>query len=77
MKRFAEDTKEYSKESEWWEDIPLVRERIGNSKVISKTCEKFLTSEERNAIRLRKEEKKRKKKERSGKRSVDSGSSSR
>lgn len=26
MKRFAEDTKEYSKERYWWEDIPIIRE---------------------------------------------------
>ncbi|KAI1726903.1 leukocyte receptor cluster member 1 [Ditylenchus destructor] len=28
MKRFAEDTKEYSKEKYWWENIPLVRETV-------------------------------------------------
>ncbi|KAL3074846.1 hypothetical protein niasHS_014291 [Heterodera schachtii] len=28
MKRFAEDTKEYAKESEWWQGIPLVREKV-------------------------------------------------
>jgi hypothetical protein len=28
MKRFAEDTKEYSKEKEWWHNIPLRRESV-------------------------------------------------
>lgn len=28
MKRFAEDTKEYSKEKNWWENIPLLRKSI-------------------------------------------------
>ncbi|KAL7071849.1 hypothetical protein ACQ4LE_008405 [Meloidogyne hapla] len=55
MKRFAEDTKEYSKESEWWEGIPLVREHAKKPKVVeSKTSTKFLTSEERKAIKLKK-----------------------
>lgn len=28
MKRFAEDTKEYAKEKNWWENIPMIRKSI-------------------------------------------------
>lgn len=33
MKRFAEDTKEYSKEKNWWETIPLKREEINKNPI--------------------------------------------
>lgn len=39
MKRFAEDTKEYSKEKYWWENIPLVRENVVELKPPSKQAE--------------------------------------
>uniref|UniRef100_A0A915CWF5 CBF1-interacting co-repressor CIR N-terminal domain-containing protein n=1 Tax=Ditylenchus dipsaci TaxID=166011 RepID=A0A915CWF5_9BILA len=32
MKRFAEDTKEFSKEKYWWENIPIVREPLAGKK---------------------------------------------
>lgn len=35
MKRFAEDTKEYSKEKNWWETIPLNRENVNKTIVMS------------------------------------------
>ena len=74
MKRFAEDTKEYSKESEWWQGIPLVREHAKMPKLMkNKTIEKFLTSEERKA--LKNKEKRRKKEKRKNKIRKVNGSS--
>lgn len=61
MKRFAEDTKEYSKDNEWWERIPLLREHDKKPSKVSKSKKKFLTSEERKAIKLKKEKKKKRK----------------
>ena len=75
MKRFAEDAKEYSKESEWWQGIPIVREKIEKAPVEPKKVaqEKFLTKEEK---RAKKEEKKRKKKAKRHRRRRSSSSSS-
>nr|CAD2202795.1 unnamed protein product [Meloidogyne enterolobii] len=62
MKRFAEDTKEYSKDNEWWEGIPLMREHDDKKpSKVSKSEKKFLTSEEQKAIKLKKEKKKKRK----------------
>nr|CAD2159238.1 unnamed protein product [Meloidogyne enterolobii] len=61
MKRFAEDTKEYSKDNEWWEGIPLMREHDKKPSKVSKSEKKFLTSEERKAIKLKKDKKKKRK----------------
>ena len=62
MKRFAEDTKEYSKDNEWWERIPLLREHDDKKPPkVSKSEKKFLTSEEQKAIKLKKEKKKKRK----------------
>uniref|UniRef100_A0A183CSF3 Cir_N domain-containing protein n=2 Tax=Globodera pallida TaxID=36090 RepID=A0A183CSF3_GLOPA len=78
MKRFAEDTKEYAKETEWWQGIPLVREgRVDKQqpdKSETKKSTKFMTGEEKRALKRAKKRKGRKK----GKRrhSPSSGSSS-
>lgn len=67
MKRFAEDTKEYAKEREWWEGIPKVREKA--EKPMEKEAEK-------RAKFMTKEEKKAKKKERKRRKRRNSSSSS-
>jgi hypothetical protein len=62
MKRFAEDTKEYSKESEWWQGIPIVREKADKPQIAQKINEKFLTKAERKARKEQQKKAKKKKK---------------
>ncbi|KAL3087747.1 hypothetical protein niasHT_029511 [Heterodera trifolii] len=90
MKRFAEDTKEYAKESEWWQGIPLVREKVekktaaednkletNKSKGGGQT--KFMTEEEKRTLkkmRKKKDRKERRKEKKKKKRKRHHSSSS-
>lgn len=74
MKRFAEDTKEYAKETEWWQGIPLVRDKpAAETELVPKVvAQKFVTKEERKAKRrAEKEAKRREEKEAKRKRKKD------